>query len=161
MKRGLPCVCECDAVCVRACVNFFSHILSEFSTPCSCVHVHTWVHLFVGHARVCAFQGVEEPVQPPDGGYRFCLAPSLINFFSDWLWLLINKTWSRDQMQISSRGVEGDCWLLFQICLFRAPLPSTLDWRAEKGQNSFVLQHMLAQDALWSYLICVCYTYIN
>lgn len=174
-KGTSVCVCVCVydvgyhrgwVICVSMHVWMcFSHILSEFASPYSCVYGHTCVHLFVGHAClcvcVCVFQWVEGLVQPPDGEYRFCLAPSLINFFSDWLWLLINKTWSQDQMQISSRGVEGDCWLLFRICLFLAPLPSTLDWRAEKGQFFCAETHAHSGWSLWScssHLILQCQT---
>lgn len=124
-------VCECIHMCIR---------LSDMPVQCVCA----WPS-----------RGVEGLAQPPDGGYCSCLAPSLINFFPYWLWLLINKTWSGDQMQISWRGgggVERGCWLLSQICLFLAPLPSTLDWRAAKGQDRFFpllfLEHMLTRDGL-------------
>lgn len=84
-------VCECIHMCIR---------LSDMPVQCVCA----WPS-----------RGVEGLAQPPDGGYCSCLAPSLINFFPYWLWLLINKTWSGDQMQISWRGgvLRGavDCFL--------------------------------------------------
>lgn len=76
------CICCSLLMCVRACA-----LVSMCWTP----------DVFAG-----ACQGAEGSARPPDGGYRSCLSPSLINFFPDWLWLLINKTWSGDQMQISS-----------------------------------------------------------
>lgn len=63
--------------------------------------------------------------RPPDGRISLLLAPSLINFSPDWLWLQINKTWSWNLMQIRFQAL-GKCWLLFQICLFFPLLPSTL-----------------------------------
>lgn len=146
------CVCDvgpcfCWVFCVHACVNAcFSHIMFASSASCLCVcvcvHAHKCIRLsdmpVCVREGVCAFQGVEGSAQPPDGGYRSCLAPSLINFFPDWLWLLINKTWSGDQMQISlGWGGERGCWLLSEICVFLAPLPSTLESRAKKGHSLF------------------------
>lgn len=104
-----PCFCWVFCVSMHVWMHVFLTSCLRLLLPvyvCVCMHEHKCIRLsdmpVCVRGSVCAFQGVEGSAQPPDGGYRSCLAPSLINFFPDWLWLLINKTWSGDQMQISS-----------------------------------------------------------
>lgn len=113
-------VCPCRSVFLTACIC--CTLLMCMCILCWCVWVCIWVGPWMClRTCPCACQGVEGSVRPPDGEYHSYPAPSLINFFPDWLRWLINKTWSGDQMQISLSGWGGGLLIAFSNLFISCP----------------------------------------